>query len=50
VPVVTTHWRVDQLEGLTPEAEQAREALFDRIDRIGKAAQRQEARRVPAEA
>jgi acyl-[acyl-carrier-protein] desaturase len=50
VPVVTKHWQVDRLEGLTPEAEQARDSLFDRIGRIGKAAQRQEARRVPATA
>ncbi|HEX2038720.1 MAG TPA: acyl-ACP desaturase [Acidimicrobiales bacterium] len=45
VPVVLRHWKVDELTGLTPAAERARESLVDRIDRIGKAAQRQAARR-----
>jgi acyl-[acyl-carrier-protein] desaturase len=38
VPVVLGDWAVEQLEGLTPEAEQAREALVDRIERIGRIA------------
>jgi acyl-[acyl-carrier-protein] desaturase len=45
MPVVVRHWGVDKLEGLTPEAEQARSALMTRIERIGKAGRRQAARR-----
>jgi acyl-[acyl-carrier-protein] desaturase len=44
VPVVLRHWRVEELTGLTDEAERARDALLSRIDRIGKAAERQAAR------
>ncbi|MGH9039524.1 MAG: acyl-ACP desaturase [Acidimicrobiia bacterium] len=40
VPVVVRDWRVTELEGLTPEAEQARDRLMDRIERIGKAGRR----------
>ena len=40
VPVVLRDWGVGSLEGLTPEAEQARESLISRIDRIGKVARR----------
>ena len=35
-PVVMRHWKLEQLTGLTDEAEKAREALFKRIERIGK--------------
>ena len=45
LPVVVRHWGVEKLEGLTPEAEQARHALMVRIERIGKAGRRQAARR-----
>jgi acyl-[acyl-carrier-protein] desaturase len=45
VPVVLKHWKVDQLTGLDDEAERARDALLDRIDRIGKAGTRQAARK-----
>jgi acyl-[acyl-carrier protein] desaturase len=45
VPVVVRHWGVDKLEGLTPEAERARDALMTRIERVGKAGRRQAARR-----
>jgi acyl-[acyl-carrier-protein] desaturase len=38
VPVVLRDWAVESLEGLTPEAEQARDALVSRIDRIGRVA------------
>jgi acyl-[acyl-carrier-protein] desaturase len=38
VPVVLGDWGVESLEGLTPEAEQARAALVDRIGRIGRVA------------
>jgi acyl-[acyl-carrier-protein] desaturase len=45
VPVVLRHWGVEQLTGLSDEAEQARDALVKRIDRIGKVGRRQAARR-----
>lgn len=37
-PVVMREWAVESLEGLTPEAEKAREALVHRIERIGRIA------------
>ncbi|MGH8991726.1 MAG: acyl-ACP desaturase [Acidimicrobiia bacterium] len=40
VPVVLVAWRVPELEGLTPEAEEARQSVIDRIERIGKAGRR----------
>ena len=45
VPVVLRHWGVEELEGLTPEAEVARAALVKRIARIGKAGRRMSERR-----
>jgi acyl-[acyl-carrier-protein] desaturase len=45
VPVVLRHWRVESLEGLTPEAEHARARLVRRIERIGKVARRLAERR-----
>jgi acyl-[acyl-carrier-protein] desaturase len=45
VPVIFTHWKIDQLENLTPEASAARDRLFAYIDRVGKAARRTTARR-----
>jgi acyl-[acyl-carrier-protein] desaturase len=42
VPVVVNQWGIDRLEGLTPEAEVAREQLLKRIERIGVVARRQE--------
>jgi acyl-[acyl-carrier-protein] desaturase len=45
VPVVLRHWRVADLEGLSPEAEEARERLIDRIERIGRVARRLTERR-----
>ena len=44
-PVVVRHWDVEGLEGLTPEAEQARAKLMKRIERIGRAGRRMTARR-----
>lgn len=44
-PVVTRLWGVEALEGLTPEAEQARASLVKRIERIGRAGRRFAARR-----
>jgi acyl-[acyl-carrier-protein] desaturase len=40
VPVVVKQWRLAELEGLTPDAEAARERLFSHIDRMGRIAQR----------
>jgi acyl-[acyl-carrier-protein] desaturase len=48
VPVVLRHWGVEALEGLTPEAETARDALVTRIGRIGRAGRRLSGRRDPA--
>ena len=48
VPVVLRHWGVESLEGLSPEAEQARAALVKRIERIGKAGRRFASRRAEA--
>jgi acyl-[acyl-carrier-protein] desaturase len=40
VPVVLNQWKIEDLTGLTDEAEVARARLLDRIGRIGKAARR----------
>lgn len=40
LPVVVRHWKVDKLEGLTPEAEQAREKVLHQIARIERVGQR----------
>lgn len=45
VPVVLRCWGVEALEGLSPEAEQARERLVSRVAKVGKAAQRLRDRR-----
>jgi len=45
VPVVLRHWKIDELEGLSAEAEKARHALLTRIERIGKAGRRFATRR-----
>jgi acyl-[acyl-carrier-protein] desaturase len=45
VPVVLRHWGIESLEGLTPEAEEARAALVKRIERIGRAGRRFATRR-----
>ncbi len=39
-PVVLRQWGVEQLTGLTDEAERARDALLGRIERIGRAGRR----------
>jgi len=46
VPVVLRHWRVEEIEGLSPDAEAARGALLRRIERMGTIARRQADRRV----
>lgn len=38
VPVILNHWRVGQLERLNARAEQARDSLVKRIDRLGRVA------------
>jgi acyl-[acyl-carrier-protein] desaturase len=50
VPVVLRHWNVEALTGLTAEAEQARAALIERIDRIGALGRRLAARRAEPDA
>jgi acyl-[acyl-carrier-protein] desaturase len=40
VPVIVNQWKIEDLTGLTDEAEVARARVLDRIDRIGKAARR----------
>lgn len=45
VPVVLRHWKLESLEGLSPEADQARERALKHIRRVGIAAKRVEARR-----
>ena len=45
VPTVLRHWKIDQLEGLDPAAEQAREKLLTRMRRIEKAGRRFASRR-----
>ena len=48
VPVVLRHWAVESLEGLSDEAQGARDALLKRIERIGRAGRRFAERRETA--
>ena len=48
VPIVLQRWDVEHVEGLTPEAEAAREQLVTYIARVGKAADRSDRRRARA--
>jgi acyl-[acyl-carrier-protein] desaturase len=48
VPVVLRHWKLESLEGLTPEAEEARARVIKHIDRVGLAARRLASRRAAA--
>lgn len=50
VPVVLNHWKVEDLTGLSDEAEAARDKLVTRIARIGKAARRMRERQAEADA
>ncbi|HET7486630.1 MAG TPA: acyl-ACP desaturase [Acidimicrobiales bacterium] len=50
VKVVLNHWKVESLEGLSAEAEQAREQLVVHIHRLGKVARRMEERRAAEKA
>jgi acyl-[acyl-carrier-protein] desaturase len=45
VPVILKQWRLESIEGLSPEAEEARVRLVSRLGRIGKVARSQAARR-----
>ncbi len=45
VPVVLNHWRLESLENLTPEAEEARSRTLKYIARVGKAGRRAAERR-----
>ena len=47
-PVVMRHWKLEQLTGLTDEAEKARDALFKRVARIGKVGAKMASDRVSA--
>ena len=44
-PVVVKHWRLAELEGLSPEAEEARASTLAFIERVGKAGRRMADRR-----
>jgi len=44
-PIVVKHWGLESLEGLTPEAEEARAGTLTFIDRVGKAGRRMADRR-----
>jgi acyl-[acyl-carrier-protein] desaturase len=48
VPVILRHWRLEDLTGLSPDAERARDALLTRIRRIGQVARRIDERRAHA--
>jgi acyl-[acyl-carrier-protein] desaturase len=45
VPVIMRQWQLEAIEGLSPEAEEARERLVKRLGRIDKVARSQAARR-----
>jgi acyl-[acyl-carrier-protein] desaturase len=45
VPLVIDHWKLDALEGLSPEADQARSRTLKHVDRVGIAARRLRASR-----
>lgn len=48
VPVVIKHWAIESIEGLTPEAEAARDHVVARVARVGRVARRLEAQGVGA--
>lgn len=45
VPVILRHWNVEALEGLSPEAEEARKKLVKRMERIARVGRRFTAKR-----
>jgi hypothetical protein len=48
VPVILGHWRLKELEGLTPQAEAAREKVLHHLERLGRIVARQTERRADA--
>ncbi|MEX1102369.1 MAG: acyl-ACP desaturase [Actinomycetota bacterium] len=40
LPVLTNHWRIEHLDGLTDEAKQAREDVFAHLDKLDRVASR----------
>jgi acyl-[acyl-carrier-protein] desaturase len=50
MPLVFRQWAIDKVEGLSSAAEEARDAMFKYIDRVGKVARRQVERREASEA
>jgi acyl-[acyl-carrier-protein] desaturase len=48
VPVVLRHWKLESLEGLSDEAERARERVVAYVERVGKAGRRMAERRAAA--
>ncbi len=49
VGVVLRHWRIEELTGLTPEAERARDKALRHIDRVGKVGRRFAERRAESQ-
>jgi acyl-[acyl-carrier-protein] desaturase len=47
-PVIMRHWKITEIEGLSPAAEQARAALIKRIERTGRVGKRLASERVNA--
>ncbi|MGH9023525.1 MAG: acyl-ACP desaturase, partial [Acidimicrobiia bacterium] len=47
-PVVLRHWKVETLEGLSGEAERARDALVAHVDRVGRVGRHLAERRAEA--
>jgi acyl-[acyl-carrier-protein] desaturase len=45
VPCVLKNWKVDKLEGLSPEAEQARERTMKHVEKLGRVARRRSEQR-----
>ncbi|MFN2607186.1 MAG: acyl-ACP desaturase [Acidimicrobiales bacterium] len=45
VPVVVRHWKLEDVDGLTPEADEARHGLLGFIERLGSIARRKAERR-----
>jgi acyl-[acyl-carrier-protein] desaturase len=50
VPCILRHWKIDQLTGLSDDAERARDRLFQRMDRIKKVGERMARKRAESAA
>ena len=46
--MVLKHWKVESVEGLSPDGEEARSRLVERIERVGRAARRRQERQQEA--